>query len=276
MASNQKRPELSAWEYVTLFYAALRTLNHTIIASITAPFRGSKGAKKYGQHVALSFTRKVTNTASVKHLQAILPTARDTYLAHAKKHNFKPEWETLPSGAEAYWFGDKNAEKTLLFFHGGGYALPVTPAHLTFLTHLTTLIPTLRILLPAYTLAPTASYPTQLSQAAESLHLLLSPPFSLSPSQISIAGDSAGGNLTLALLSHLLHPHPDLPATAAIDLKGESWEARVLGARLKEKHEKVTLLVADGEWHENCVQEMPKDESKVTRDAITAFMAERV
>ncbi|KAK5275609.1 hypothetical protein LTR16_012315, partial [Cryomyces antarcticus] len=31
------------------------------------------------------------------------------------------------------------------------------------------------------------------------------------PSDIIIGGDSAGGNLTLALMSHLLHPHPKLP-----------------------------------------------------------------
>lgn len=29
--------------------------------------------------------------------------------------------------------------------------------------------------------------------------------------KIVIAGDSAGGNLTLGLISHLLHPHPDVP-----------------------------------------------------------------
>ncbi|KAH8721585.1 hypothetical protein GQ44DRAFT_829147 [Phaeosphaeriaceae sp. PMI808] len=30
-------------------------------------------------------------------------------------------------------------------------------------------------------------------------------------SRIFLAGDSAGGNLVLALLSHILHPHPDVP-----------------------------------------------------------------
>lgn len=32
-----------------------------------------------------------------------------------------------------------------------------------------------------------------------------------SPSDIVIGGDSAGGNLTLALISHILHPHPKVP-----------------------------------------------------------------
>lgn len=29
--------------------------------------------------------------------------------------------------------------------------------------------------------------------------------------QIAISGDSAGGNMALGLLSHILHPHPDIP-----------------------------------------------------------------
>jgi acetyl esterase/lipase len=36
--------------------------------------------------------------------------------------------------------------------------------------------------------------------------------------QIFISGDSAGGNLALALLSHMLHPHPDLEDKLRIKL----------------------------------------------------------
>lgn len=59
-----------------------------------------------------------------------------------------------------------------------------------------------------YTLAPTDHYPTQLIQAAEGLkHILKLTP----PSKITIAGDSAGGHLSLSLLAHLMHPSPDAP-----------------------------------------------------------------
>jgi acetyl esterase/lipase len=60
----------------------------------------------------------------------------------------------------------------------------------------------------AYTLAPEATFPTQLSQAASLLNYLLRDE-KRSPSTIFISGDSAGGNLALTLLSHVLHPHPD-------------------------------------------------------------------
>lgn len=65
-------------------------------------------------------------------------------------------------------------------------------------------------ILLAYTCAPEAQYPTQLCQAAELLDHLIKE--GRNPRDIIIAGDSAGANLSLALLSHLLHPHPDVPS----------------------------------------------------------------
>lgn len=64
-------------------------------------------------------------------------------------------------------------------------------------------------LLIEYTLAPEATYPTQLKETSAVLARLLT---LRKPADIIISGDSAGGNLALALLSHLLHPHPEVPA----------------------------------------------------------------
>ena len=61
----------------------------------------------------------------------------------------------------------------------------------------------------AYTLVPEAVYPTQLREAAVVLAHLVQDT-GRSPSNIFIAGDSAGGNLALSLLTHILHPHPDV------------------------------------------------------------------
>ena len=62
----------------------------------------------------------------------------------------------------------------------------------------------------AYTLVPFATYPTQIYEAAEVLHYVLTE-LKRSPSEITLAGDSAGANMCLALLSLMLHPHPELP-----------------------------------------------------------------
>jgi hypothetical protein len=54
---------------------------------------------------------------------------------------------------------------------------------------------------------PIGRYPPQIKQAIEGLkHILSLTP----PEQITIAGGSAGGHLTLNLLSHLLHPFKTL------------------------------------------------------------------
>jgi acetyl esterase/lipase len=61
----------------------------------------------------------------------------------------------------------------------------------------------------AYILAPEGVNPTQLRQAAAALTHLIDET-DRSPANIFVSGDSAGGNLGLSLLSHILHPHPDV------------------------------------------------------------------
>jgi len=67
-----------------------------------------------------------------------------------------------------------------------------------------------------YTLAPAAAYPRQLTQGVELLRHTLQH-LGKEPSDVVIAGDSAGGNLALGVLSHLSHPHPSI---APVELSG--------------------------------------------------------
>lgn len=64
--------------------------------------------------------------------------------------------------------------------------------------------------MPEYSLAPQAHYPRQMQQGVETLRYTIEE-LGRDPSNIFIGGDSAGGNLTLAILSHVLHPHPRCP-----------------------------------------------------------------
>jgi acetyl esterase/lipase len=59
-------------------------------------------------------------------------------------------------------------------------------------------------------LTPDSPLPTQLKQANAALSHLLSK--GISPANIVVGGDSAGGNLVLQLASHILHPLPSIPA----------------------------------------------------------------
>jgi acetyl esterase/lipase len=69
--------------------------------------------------------------------------------------------------------------------------------------------PDVSALLLAYDVAPEAKYPTQLRQAVELMHYLIENE-GRTPSDLIFGGDSAGGNLLLALFSHIAHPHPDI------------------------------------------------------------------
>lgn len=91
-------------------------------------------------------------------------------------------------------------------------SVSLSPAHLDFLeTHLLWLKSgsrprSIAAVVLEYDVAPFATYPRQLSQAAQALNHLLE---SRSPRNILIGGDSAGGHLTVDLLMHILQPHPD-------------------------------------------------------------------
>ncbi|KAI0265811.1 hypothetical protein BC834DRAFT_1041487 [Gloeopeniophorella convolvens] len=64
-------------------------------------------------------------------------------------------------------------------------------------------------------MTPQAQFPTQFRQAnaAPVTHLLKQ---GAHPSNIVLCGESAGGNLALQVILHILHPLPDLPPPSAL------------------------------------------------------------
>jgi acetyl esterase/lipase len=62
----------------------------------------------------------------------------------------------------------------------------------------------------AYTLVPFGTYPVQFREGVDALDYVLNH-LGRFPSDVLLAGDSAGGNMCLAVLSHLSHPSPDVP-----------------------------------------------------------------
>ena len=135
------------------------------------------------------------------------------YIQIAKERSFEPDTIELLEGGKGHWFGPRNAEKLILFFHGGGYGLPCSPGHFHWAFDLSKSLQdeehSISMVLLSYSLAPGATYPTQMKQACELIRYLLDKEHR-KPSDLLIGGDSAGGNLTLAVLSHLLYPHPSI------------------------------------------------------------------
>jgi acetyl esterase/lipase len=138
---------------------------------------------------------------------------------HCKRQGVDPatvKLSTVNGEVLAHWIGRPDAEAVVLYLHGGGYTQPATEGNFRYLDRLFKHLNSeqkrrsVSVLMLAYTLVPEAVYPTQLREAVTALSYLIDDTHRL-PYNLIIAGDSAGGNLAISLISHLLHPRPDVP-----------------------------------------------------------------
>jgi acetyl esterase/lipase len=154
--------------------------------------------------------------ADARYLMA--PTSEGYVNSYCKTQGQEPR--TLELNKEngegtAHWIGDPDADAVVLYCHGGGYTQPASMGHYRYLSRLvkdlneTQSKASISVLMLAYSLAPEAVHPMQLREAAVVLEHLIHDT-GRSPSKLFLAGDSAGGNLVMSLLSHVLHPHPDV------------------------------------------------------------------
>ena len=108
--------------------------------------------------------------------------------------------------------GPETPEATLLYLHGGGYfgcsAETHRPITAAFAQR------RFRVFAPDYRLAPEHPFPAAVNDAAAAYRGLLSAKHP--PQRLVVAGDSAGGGLTLSLLLALRAASLSLPAAAAM------------------------------------------------------------
>ncbi|KAH9986329.1 alpha/beta-hydrolase [Russula compacta] len=148
-------------------------------------------------------------------------TTFQAYQKWAHRERQQVVTDVLPEGAKLHWIGprrDASQDRVFLYFHGGAYSIPARPECFPFLSALqkdvAASLGDIGIALLQYSLAPDSPFPTQLKQANAALTYLLNK--GIPPANIIIGGDSAGGNLTLQLASHLLHPLSSIPAPPAL------------------------------------------------------------
>ncbi|KAF2468919.1 alpha/beta hydrolase fold domain-containing protein [Lindgomyces ingoldianus] len=194
------------------------TLRAILSASVRlwiSPFKGQKGAQNYFKDVMFAMMRTQLANLSLAQDRYLNPPTTPTYIAFAKAQGFAPESIKLPGGAQAHWIGNTNAKKLIVYYHGGGYVIPANAGQMQYLMEMKDSLiaqgSDTAVVFLAYDLAPEFKYPTQLKQAVELLQYLVETQ-GRNPSDITLGGDSAGGNLTIGVLSHLSHPHPDIPA----------------------------------------------------------------
>lgn len=102
-------------------------------------------------------------------------------------------------------------EQALLFLHGGGYVCGKTRTYFNLCGRLAKEL-NAEVWLPDYRLAPEHPFPAAVEDAAASYEALLKKGWR--PEQITIAGDSAGGGLTLGTLLYLRDHGRPLPKCA--------------------------------------------------------------
>jgi monoterpene epsilon-lactone hydrolase len=134
--------------------------------------------------------------------QKKFPIPKDVKVEPVDAGGVPAEWQTVPGAVE---------DRVLLYFHGGGMVLGSPNSHRLFTVALGQLTK-MRVLSVDYRLAPEHPYPAQVEDCTAAYKWLLST--GIRPENIVIAGDSAGGNLTLSTLVKLRDDGISLPAGA--------------------------------------------------------------
>ena len=159
--------------------------------------------------------------AQYERAEKVFPTPPEVKVEHVSAPAAPAEW-LRPPGAVA--------GRVVLYLHGGGYVIGSPRSH----RHLAAAIATASAasaLLLEYRLAPEHPYPAAVDDATAAYRWLLDR--GTAPEHVVIAGDSAGGGLTVATLLALLDARVPLPAGGVcispwVDLtcSGESYRTK--------------------------------------------------
>ncbi len=135
-------------------------------------------------------------------------------------------------GINGEWFdpdgGDK--DRVLLYLHGGGYLIGSVQSHRAMIERITKATGA-RVLAINYRLAPEHPYPAAVDDGVAVYRWLLAQGYAAN--RISIAGDSAGGGLTIAVLVALRDAGEAMPGCAVpispwtdMECSGDSIQSR--------------------------------------------------
>jgi epsilon-lactone hydrolase len=135
----------------------------------------------------------------IEEVGAIWPVADDVKLETVDLDGVKGEWSIVP---------DADASRVLIYFHGGGYCSGSIVSHRRLVTEAGR-AGGLRALSVVYRLAPEHPFPAARDDALTVWRRLRREGYAAK--HIAVGGDSAGGNLTLALVGELKRAGEDLP-----------------------------------------------------------------
>jgi acetyl esterase/lipase len=153
--------------------------------------------------------RPMTEGASVEEMRkgmeamtTLTPLPEGTVCAAVSADGVPCEWTTAPGADES---------RAILYLHGGGYVIGSIATHRSLVARLSGASGA-RALSVDYRLAPEHPFPAAVDDATTAYRWLLSQ--GLDPARVVVAGDSAGGGLTVATLLALRDAGDPLPAAA--------------------------------------------------------------
>ena len=137
-------------------------------------------------------------------LGSLVPTARRVVVEKTEVCGLRAEWLTPEKSLK---------NKVLLYLHGGAYVLGSCASHRHLVSYLAR-AGEIEALVPEYRLAPEHKFPAAIQDAVAVYEYLLSDGYA--GKDIIIAGDSAGGGLSVATLLALRDKGAEMPAAAVL------------------------------------------------------------
>ena len=165
------------------------------------------------QPIAAAGASVAEQRAGLDAMFAMNPLPADVQCTPVQANGVPCEWTDVP-GADAH--------RVVFYLHGGGYVIGSLTSHRELVARIARASGA-RALAIEYRLAPEHPFPAAVDDAVAAYRWLLAQ--GVSPSGIVIAGDSAGGGLTLATLVALKEAGDPLPAAGVclspwVDLEG--------------------------------------------------------
>jgi acetyl esterase/lipase len=151
--------------------------------------------------------------AGFEQVASMFPVDADIKREAVSAGGIKAEWVSAP---------DADAGRAVLYLHGGGYVIGSINTHRSLAARLSR-ASRARVLVIDYRLAPEHPHPAAVDDAVAAYRWMLAQ--GLKPARITVAGDSAGGGLTVATLLAIRDAKLPLPGAGAclspwVDLEG--------------------------------------------------------
>lgn len=179
----------------------------------------------------------------IEEVGGAFPLADDIVLEAVDCGGVPGEWSLAPGS---------DANRVLLYFHGGGYCSGSIASHRTLVTEAGRAAG-IRTLAIAYRLAPEHPFPAALEDARKAFAFLRG--LGIPAEIIVVGGDSAGGGLTLALLQALRAEGEALPACAWLI---SPWTDLTLGGETLATKDAADPLIHRGYLEELAAAFLPK------------------